>query len=105
MSNSLDPDNSIDDGNKMPLPVTLKEKQRAVEPTTTPRLDRRNLKPEQGDIPVSPMPSNALHLPQDGPMGLRPRKLGRVRQPPKPCKGDIYGEQNPVDQQRMGAKD
>jgi hypothetical protein len=59
MNNPSDPDESIDDGNKMPLPATLKGKQRAVEPPTTPRLDRKNLQPEQGNIPVSPMPSNA----------------------------------------------
>jgi hypothetical protein len=51
------------------------------------------------------MPSNAPHLPQDNPMGLQPRKSGRVRQPPKPHKGNIYGEQNPVKRHRMGAKD
>jgi hypothetical protein len=84
MSNPSDPDKSIDDSNKMPLPATPKKKQRAVELPTTPRPDRRNPRPEQGDIPVSPMPSNAPHLPQDNPMSLQPRKLGRVRQPPKP---------------------
>jgi hypothetical protein len=105
MSNPSDPDEGIDDGNQMPLPATLKGKQRAVELHTTPRPDRKNPALEQGDIPVSPTPSNAPHLPQDNPMGLQPRKLGRVRQPPKPRKGNIYGEQNPVDRQRMGAKD
>jgi hypothetical protein len=104
MSNPLDPDKSIDDGNKMPLPATPKAKQRAVELPNTPKLDRRNPQPEQGNIPVSPTPSNAPHLPQDDPTGLQPRKLGRVRQPPKPHKGDIYGEQNPVNRQIMGAK-
>jgi hypothetical protein len=63
MSNPLDPDKSIDDGNNMPLPATPKGKQRAVELPTTPRLDRRNPRLEQGNIPVSPMPSNAPHLP------------------------------------------
>jgi hypothetical protein len=78
MSNPSDPDESIDNGNTMPLPATLKGKQRAVEPPTTSRPDRRNPQLEQG---------------------------GRVRQPPKPHKGDIYGERNPIDRQRMGAKD
>jgi hypothetical protein len=93
MSNLLDPDKSIDDGNKMPLPVTPKGKQRVVELPITLRPDRKNSQLEQGNnIPVSPTPSNAPHLPQDNPMGLQPRKSGRVRQPPKPHKGDIYGE-------------
>jgi hypothetical protein len=88
-----------------PLSATQKRKQRAVEPPTTPRLDRKNPQPEQGDIPVSPTPSNAAHLPQDDPTGLQLRISGRVRQPPKPHKGNIYGEWNPVDRQRMSAKD
>jgi hypothetical protein len=70
MSNPLDPDKSINDDNKIPLPATLKEKQRAVKPPTTPRQDRKNPVPEQGNIPVSPMPSNAPHLSQNDPMGL-----------------------------------
>ena len=89
MSNPSDPDKSVDDGNKVPLPATLKGKQRAVGLPTTPRLDRRNPDPEQGDIPVSPMPSNAPHLPQDNPMGLQPRKSGRMRQPSKLCEGNL----------------
>jgi hypothetical protein len=105
MSNLLDSDESVDDGNQMPLPATPKGKQRAVKPPITPRPDRRNPQPEQGNIPVSPMPSNAPHLPQDNPMGLQPRKSGRVRQPPKPHKDNIYGEQNPINQQRMDTKD
>jgi hypothetical protein len=91
MSNPSNPDEGIDDGNQVPLPATPKGKQRAVGPPTTPKPDRRNSDPEQGDIPVSPMPSNAPYLPQDDPMGLQPRKSDRVRQPPKPHKGDIYG--------------
>ena len=105
MSNPSDPDRSIDDSNKVPLPTTLKGKQRAVGPPTTPRLDRRNPDPEQGNIPASPMPSNAPHLPQDDPMGLQPRKLGRMKQPPKPHEGDLYGGQNPVNQQKMSTRD
>jgi hypothetical protein len=70
MSNPLDPHKSIDDSNKMPLPATPKGKQRAVEPPTTPRPDRKNPALEQGNIPVSPTPSNAPHPPQDDSMGL-----------------------------------
>jgi hypothetical protein len=105
MSNPLDPDESIDDSNQAPLPAIPKRKQRAVGPPTTPKPDRRDSDPEQSNIPVSPMLSNAPHLPQDDPMGLQRRKSGRVRQPPKPRKGDIYEEQNPVKRHRMGAKD
>ena len=94
MSNPSNPDESIDNGNKEQLPATPKGKQRAVGPPTTPRPDRRNSDLEQGDIPVSPRPSNAPHLPQDNLMGLQPRKLGRMRQPPKPHEGDLYGTQS-----------
>ena len=105
MSNPSEPDKSIDNGNKEPLPATPKGKQRAVGPSITPRPDRRNPDPEQGDIPVSPTPSNAPHLPQDDPMGLQPRKSGRMRQPPKPHEGNLYGEWNPVNWQRMSTRD
>jgi hypothetical protein len=91
MSNPSDPDKSVDDGNKIPLPATPKRKQRAVELPTTPGLDRKNPQPEQGNIPVSPTPSNAPHLPQDDLMGLQPRKSGRVRQPPKLIKATYMG--------------
>ena len=105
MSNPSDPDKSVDNGNKEPMLTTPKEKQRAVGPPTTPRLDRRNPDPEQGNTPVSPMPSNAPHLPQDNPIGLQPRKSGRMRQPPKPREDNLYGEWNPVDWQRMSTRD
>jgi hypothetical protein len=59
MSNPSDPDKSIDDGNQMPLPTTPKGKQRAVELPSTPRLNKRNPQPEQGNIPISP--SRKIH--------------------------------------------
>jgi hypothetical protein len=61
MSNPLDSDKSIDDGNKMPLPATLKGKQRAVELPTILRPDRRNPRLEQGNIQWLKKLSQCLH--------------------------------------------
>ena len=68
---------------------------------------RRSLLRDFQEIPPSPEPNQPANSTdqQEGPSGLQPHRSGHTRQPPPACEGDLYGQRNPVDRQRQGARD
>ena len=68
---------------------------------------RQSLLRDVQEMPPSPEPNQPAHSTdqQEGPSGLQPCQSGRTRQPPPAHEGDIYGQWNPVDCQRQGARD
>ena len=68
---------------------------------------RRSLYREFQELPPSPEPNQPATSSdqQEGPSGLQPHRSGCTRQPPPAREGNIYGQRNPVDCQRQGARD
>ena len=93
-----------DEDDQFPLPdrnVPQQEDHNPPYPDDLLEEDERERIPREA--PSSP--SRSRQLPQDDSEGSQPRRSGRLRRAPQPREGDIYGDRNPVDRQRMSTRD